>query len=452
MYNNKVVFWMIAQLIKDGKFFYDHNKLNRNQMLQYSEDKFRKMLRYAVENTEFYKEFYREHGINTDDIENVPVDEIPIIDKKIVKDNFYKIVTCKLKQDEVEYAVKGDEMLPAVKNRFIVHTSGSTGEPANFIYNKRALRILEANFARLSIGGDNSIGIKDFPINSLYIAPVGSGYACTALAIFGMHEYRAKSVIINAQKPLDQWKSIIEGCSPNYLSGYPSCIKLVAQLMEKGQIRLKPKKIITGGEPLTSDMQQYFKKVFSADVIDYYGCTESILIGAGTTYYDGIYLFDDINHVEQDDIGRLIITPLYNKAFPLIRYRLNDILEGFDKNYSGELPYTHIDKVVGRKEDLMWFINEDGQKDFLHPLFLDDLNVNGIINYQFVQNDAQSFDLRCVPYNNSKEKMQKEIVRQLDYFLKNKRMRNVKYDIEFVDYIPADKKTGKTKLVVKNES
>lgn len=343
-------------------------------------------------------------------------------------------------------------MLPAIKNRFIVHTSGSTGEPTNFIYNKKALRILEANFARLSIGGQNDIGIKDFPIDSLYIAPVGSGYACTALAIFGMHEYRTKSVIINAQTPLSKWKSIIEGCNPNYLSGYPSCIKLVAELMEKGEIQLKPKKIITGGEPLTSELQQYFKNIFSADIIDYYGCTESILIGAGTTYYNGIYLFDDINYVEKDEIGRLIITPLYNKAFPLIRYRLNDIVDGFNKDYEGELPYTHINKVIGRKEDLMWFVNENGEKDFLHPLFLDDLNVNGIINYQFVQNNLQSFELKCVSNESFKDKMEKEIISQMDYFLKNKKMRNVKYNIDFVDYIPADKKTGKTKLVIKNIS
>lgn len=443
---------MIAQLIKDGKFFYDHNKLCREEILKYSEYKFRKMLRFAIENTVFYKKFYLSRGINPDNMENIPIDEIPIIDKKIVKDNFYDIVTKKIKPEEIENAVNSEDMLPAIKNSFIVHTSGSTGEPTNFIYNKKALRILEANFARLSIGGQNNIGIKDFPIDSLYIAPVGSGYACTALAIFGMHEYRTKSVIINAQTPLSKWKSIIEGCNPNYLSGYPSCIKLVAELIEKGEIHLKPKKIITGGEPLTSELQQYFKKIFSADIIDYYGCTESILIGAGTTYYNGIYLFDDINYVEKDEIGRLIITPLYNKAFPLIRYRLNDIVDGFNKDYEGELPYTHINKVIGRKEDLMWFVNENGEKDFLHPLFLDDLNVNGIINYQFVQNNLQSFELKCVSNESFREKMQKEIISQMDYFPKNKKMRNVKYNIDFVDYIPADKKTGKTKLVIKNIS
>ena len=36
-------------------------------------------------------------------------------------------------------------------------------------------------------------------------------------------------------------------------------------------------------------------ELFGGDVINYYGCTESILIGAGASWYDGIYLFDDLN-------------------------------------------------------------------------------------------------------------------------------------------------------------
>ncbi|EGD50376.1 hypothetical protein TheetDRAFT_2811 [Thermoanaerobacter ethanolicus JW 200] len=42
--------------------------------------------------------------------------------------------------------------------------------------------------------------------------------------------------------------------------------------------------------------------------------------------------------------------------------------------------YTYIKRVIGREEEIMWFKNENGDKDFLHPLFIDDLDVEGIKN------------------------------------------------------------------------
>ncbi|MFD3155297.1 AMP-binding protein [Haloimpatiens sp. FM7330] len=440
---------MIAQLIKDGTKYYKHNKWTKQHIINYSEKKFRCILKYAYKNSAFYKNFYLWKGIKYTDLDNIPINEIPTINKSQIKKNFYKIATKPITEEKINKALNSGDLLPKIDTRYIVHTSGSTGIPTNFLYDEHALNALEANFTRLSVGGDNSLSLKDFPIKSLYIAPVGSGYACTALAIFGMKKYHCKSVIINAQTPLNEWKTIINNYNPCYLSGYPSCLNLVASLVKKGEISISPKKIITGGEPLNRETAFYYKEIFKSDVIDYYGCTESICIGAGTTYYDGLYLFDDLNYIEKDDKNRLIITPLYNKAFPLIRYQLTDVVQGFNKNYSRQYPYTHIDKIIGRDEELMWFINENNENDFLHPLFLDDLNVKGIIKYQFKQIGKTYFELKCINSDINEKIQEQEIRNQIDVFLKNKNMRNVKYCIRFIKNIPRDKKTGKTKLVVK---
>lgn len=442
---------MIWELIKYGKELCKHDKLTREAVLEYSEVQFRKIIKYAYNNSKFYKNYYKANGIKYDDLDGIPIEQIPSIDKKMVRENFYDISVKEVNPCKVQEALKSQDLLPRVENYYLVHTSGSTGIPTNFMYSKKALMILESNFVRLSITGDNPVGIKDLPVKSLYIAPVGSGYACTALAIFGMQKYHCKSVVINAQKPLNEWIEIIKDYKPSYLSGYPSCINLVASLQEKGEINISPKKIITGGEPLSEELASYYKKVFNADIIDYYGCTESIFIGAGTTYYDGIYLYDDLNYLEVDDNNKLIITPLYNKEFPLIRYKLSDVVDGFNKEGYGNLPYTHINKVMGRSEELMWFINEDGKKDFLHPLFLDDLNVNGITKFQFVQKSKRFFKIKCVTVSyEDKQKQEENIRKQINIFLKNKKMRNLKYEIDFVKDIPVNKVTGKCKMVIKD--
>ncbi|WP_236612137.1 WWE domain-containing protein [Caldanaerobacter subterraneus] len=97
---------------------------------------------------------------------------------------------------------------------------------------------------------------------------------------------------------------------------------------------------------------------------------------------------------------------------------------------------------------MMWFKNENGDKDFLHPLFIDDLDVEGIKEYQFIKTSDESFVLNCVKLPHASGDIEEEIKRQLDQFLSKKKLRNVKYDIHFKDMLQIDRKTGKVKMVI----
>lgn len=436
---------MLFDIVKQGRFYYENDKKSRDEILKISLNSFRNIVKYAYIKSPFYKEFYSSYNIKYEDLDEISPDDIPIIDKKAVKENFFKIPTRIIDKDRYKKALESKDMLPSFSHIYIVHTSGSTGVPCPFLYSKNALISLESNFARLTLIGENKLSLNDLPIKSLYIAPVGSGYACTALALFGMKQYHCKNILIDAKVPLQDWKDKIKDYNPLYLSGYPSCIYLIAKLQQKGEIDIKPKKIITGGEPLSREYIKYFKDTFDADIVDYYGCTESLLIGAGGSSYQGIYLFDDINYIQTDEKNRLIITPFYNRLFPLIRYRTNDIAENLIDSGYGNLPYTHIDRILGREEDLMWFINESGKEDFLHPLFLDDLSVEGLVKYQFIKTSDYSFTLNCILKDKS---IENEIKKQLHAFLSCKNMNNIKFKITPVKDLIRDEKSGKVKLII----
>ncbi|MEQ2129483.1 AMP-binding protein [Caldanaerobacter subterraneus KAk] len=438
---------MIKMFLK-GFELLSHNKWSRERVLKYSERKMREIVKYAYNSSRFYKKFYTEHGIKEKDLDVIPIEELPMIDKDLVRDNFFEIITGNISMKDIENAIKSDELMVKVGKYILVHTSGSTGKPCNFLYDEEGLDTIEANMVRISVGGKNSIELKDFPIKVLYIAAVGSGYAATTLAMSGIKKYKAKSIVVDIKEPIDTWKGKIESFKPVYVAGYPSCVKILADMKEKGEIDIKPKKVITGGEPLNKEVKEYLASVFDADIIDYYGCTESIFLGMGSSWYEGMYLMDDMNYVEVDELSRLIITPLYNKAFPLIRYRLKDVVEGFDKFHKGVLPYTYIKRVVGREEEMMWFKNEKRGSDFLHPLFIDDLDVQGLKEYQFIKTSEESFVLNCVKFDDYSSDIEKQIRRQIDEFLMKKRLRNVRYEIRFVKELQIDKKTGKAKMVI----
>ncbi|QSZ27949.1 phenylacetate--CoA ligase family protein [Aceticella autotrophica] len=438
----------MIKVMMEGFKLYNHNKWCREKIMQYSSKRMREMIKYAYTFSNFYKTLYKGTGIKYEKLDNIPIKELPVIDKEVVRNNFFDIVTDSISQREIEKAMKNNELMVRIGIYILVHTSGSTGKPCNFLYDIDALDMIEANMVRISLGGKKEIGWSDFPIKVLYIASVGSGYASTVVALNGIKKYRAKSMVINVADPIDTWKDKTKNFNPNYLAGYPSCVKILADMQQRGEINIKPKKIITGGEPLKKEVSSYLSSVFDADVIDYYGCTESIFLGIGTSWYEGMYLMDDMNYVEVDEFGRLIITPLHNKIFPLIRYRLNDVVEGFDREYKGPLPYTHIKRVIGREEEMMWFKNENGDKDFLHPLFIDDLEVHGIKEYQFIKTGDESFILNCVKLPHTNGNVEEEIKRQLDQFLSKKKLRNVKYKIHFKEMLQNDIKTGKVKMVI----
>lgn len=435
-----------------------HNRWSRDKIEAYAKARFRKVVEHAFYNSRFYREFYRGLGISHDDLAYLEPSDLPVIDKDVVRANFEDISTVKQlpiglrsqieEQGERQDAQEGG-LIVRLGGYTLVHTSGSTGKPCNFLYSDSAITQVEANMVRLSLGGNNRIGIRDFPIRTLFVASVGRGYASTALALNGIRKYHSKSLILNVQDPIESWPKKIQEFNPNYLAGYPSCIQLVADMQAKGSIRIRPKKVITGGEPLTSERARYFQEVFGSDVIDYYACTESLALGAGASWYDGIYLFDDMNYCEVDELGRLIITVLYNDAFPLIRYRLDDVVLGFSRGAVGPLPYTRIDKVLGRSEEMMWFRNPSGKWDFLHPLFIDDLNVPGIKEFQFVQVDEFSFRLRIVPEPGTNgESLAEKAREQVNGFLARKNLSNIKFSVDLTDALDVDKVSGKVKLVV----
>ena len=92
-----------------------------------------------------------------------------------------------------------------------------------FLYGENALAIVEANFVRLSnLGGKNRIRWKDFPIQNIHAASVGTGYASSLLLTSGLAKYHAQCILLKASDPLDKWVETIGHMQPNYISGYRS--------------------------------------------------------------------------------------------------------------------------------------------------------------------------------------------------------------------------------------
>ena len=146
----------------------------------------------------------------------------------------------------------------------------------------------------------------------------------------------------------------------------------------------------------------------------------------------------------------MYITSLYNFTQPLIRYELSDHLVRDERK--GRYPFSRIKNLTGRNEDLMWFADEQGNREFLHPLAVEGFCMEGMLDYQFIQNSKTSFELHIEVLDKAfQNTIQSEMSTALRKLLNEKKLNYVQFIIRFVKEILPDRRTGKKLLIVRQE-
>jgi phenylacetate-coenzyme A ligase PaaK-like adenylate-forming protein len=175
-------------------------------------------------------------------------------------------------------------------------------------------------------------------------------------------------------------------------------------------------------------------------------------MGVGKDSLKGLYLMEDTLYFETFS-DHTLITNLFNKTLPLIRYKSNDILEKIEDTLNS-YPFSKIENVVGRREMSPVFVNNLGQEDFISPHMVVEIFVKGLSAFQLVLESNQSFHFKVQYEKNlsDSEKMicQEELRDKLQSILNQKKMTNVQFEIQEVDQLWVDPKTGKFRLIIKN--
>src|SRR5262245_51057944 len=136
---------------------------------------------------------------------------------------------------------------------------------------------------------------------------------------------------------------------------------------------------MTAGEITTAADMAYLAETFGCQVVNSYGCSEHLGLGASPPDSDRIVIYDDDLVLELND-DHTLVTNLFNYTLPLIRYRMADTLLPVA---SGEhAPYLVIENIVGRNELLPRFKNRDGVEDFVSPHTVNEVFVAGVTRFQ----------------------------------------------------------------------
>ena len=283
-------------------------------------------------------------------------------------------------------------------------TSGSTGVPITFKRNAAAdvasLAFTERLYRWWSVDGSKSLAL---------IAPDRAGQAKPpeGQTTLGWHSSNPNGQrhVIGLETDTDTHLNWLVARRPNYLGTYPAILKELARSARKRGIELKPALLFSFATVLDEETRELCKAAFGAEIADTYGTQETGHIAAQCRACGEYHLSVEASVIEilrsdgspaaPGEIGRVVVTPLYNFAMPMIRYDLGDMAEVGTARPACGRGLPTLRRILGRYRNM--FRYRDGTTawpvsakfnltDFIAPK-----------QFQVVQTDFEAIEIRYVP-------------------------------------------------------
>lgn len=425
-----------------------NERLSRSQLEARKLQKFRRLVAHAARHSPYYSQLIKERGIA---IKNCTPADFPILTKTKLMANFDRIVTDRRVSRKALERFLSHSIDPNKRflDKFqVVHTSGSSGEIGYFVY---SLKDWAHAMAQLLRATPSSRLLRKTKVAEFFAT--GGHYGGASMAKHwcrGHSKYFLDLLLLEINSPLNNIVDQLNKFQPHILGGYNTALKLLAQKQSEGVLHIAPESIVTGGEPVSAADLVQLKHAFGGAVYNDYASSEHLLMGVMGPHDVIMTLYDDDLIYEPYD-DHLVVTNLFNFTLPLIRYRMSDVIRVVP-NGSSNLPYLTIESLVGRTETMPIFINEDGLTDFISPFTIIEIFVAGVQRFQMHLLGPESFSFAvCLnPMLTSAQRTTSllEVEQRLRSILEQKRMRNVKFQVELVEELPLNAKSRKFELIV----
>ncbi|SHM88859.1 phenylacetate-CoA ligase [Flavobacterium xinjiangense] len=320
----------------------------------------------------------------------------------------------------------------SIKNSYINKTSGSSGDPFIFAKDKYSHAMTWAsNIYRF--------GWYGIDFNSSYQAR----FYGIPMDFIGNKKERFKDLLSNRFRfsIFDLSDDVLEGFLKHfrtkkfdYINGYTSSIVLFAKFLQKRNIILSAicptlKVCMVTSEMLFEDDKILLEKQFGIPIVNEYGASELDLIAFQSRSFGTdvewlvnsetlfVEILDDNNQVVPNGTsGRIVITSLFNKAHPFIRYDIGDIGILDEKS---TLKKPILQKLIGRTNDVA--ILPSGKKSpgltfyYVTKSFIeDDGNVKEFI---IKQTKIDSFEIEYVSETNLNLAQIQKIKKAIELYL-----------------------------------
>jgi phenylacetate-CoA ligase len=357
--------------------------LSHAELEEWQLGKLQSLIAYAYEHVPFYRERFKQHGINPQDIQSLKdFSAIPYLTKEDINANIEDLIS------------------PEIKQVYWNETGGSTGQPMRFL--------VEDSFWRWNVAhefrGRHWFGVhegdkvawvwgalRDMPDWHWRSRLKAKVMRHRYLNAFGMTEGNMHSFA----QMLVKWK-------PKMIRAYSSALELFARFIKDEAITgIQPKLIETTAETVTRPQRQLFEEVFQCPVVDCYSAREFATIayqcpmgGRHVCETRHLELVADGEAVSPGELGEVVITSMHQFAMPFIRYKIGDMGIYEDGHCLCGRGLPVLREIVGRLHD--YLVTSDGQ--FVHGEFFAYIfrPKPQVVRYQVYQPDRHHLDVRLL--------------------------------------------------------
>ncbi len=396
------------------------NSFKNGTSIARTEEKIRRLISHAVNTTEFYREFS----------EDTPLSKLPVVNKDTFRQHYDAFLSSKYKD--------------ARDNRQM-STSGSTGTPLTMIQNKDKIDHNTAGGIFLSAAGGYYIGMKEAFIR-VWVNNVKKGKLQLLMENMIMMDSSRMD-----DEGVEKMLQVIEKKKVKCLVGYSSALEQISRYITRtgrDVSRFQVAAIIPISESMAPVLRKDLQHQFRCPVRAWYSNEENGIMGIQDaveegyhidteSYYYEILKMDSDEPADLGELGRIVITDLYNYAFPILRYDNGDTAVARKKVKNGRYK-LYLSSLYGRRSDLIY--DCDGKALTPYIITNNMWDVKGVKQFRFIQEDAGVYTLWL---NGDKEEMDVDnITGRIRPYLGEV----AKLSVEFVDEIPV-LASGKRKYI-----
>ncbi|MCD4781947.1 MAG: glycosyltransferase [Candidatus Omnitrophica bacterium] len=335
-------------------------QLENNQWLSEEElkrlqwKKLKLLIRHAYENVPYYQDLFHKLNLYPEIIKTEEdFRRIPILTRDDIQENYDRLIARNF-----------------AKNQLICKTtSGSTGVPMKFCYDRATYEWHMAGASRSDRWAGWNYGEKE-----LYVwgQPPFQRSRFQRLKEDVHHAILRRKIINTFSLSTQNLKEKIEEINrfkPKVIIGYTNSVYILARAVKQLDIPChRPRGIIVSAEKLFPFQRAAIEEAFGTKVYDRYGCQEVMLIAMECEQHYGMHMNIDNLYIEvlkdqkpsaPGQVGDVVLTDLRNHAFPLIRYKNNDLATLSDRQCSCGRGFPLFERVEGRTIDTI--VTEDGR-------------------------------------------------------------------------------------------
>ncbi|NHQ81403.1 CoF synthetase [Chromobacterium vaccinii] len=286
----------------------------------------------------------------------LPFAQWPQMDKASMLKHFDDMNTAGLKLDDVMDAAlraeRSRDFSPTLNGHTVGLSSGTSGQRGAFVVSKGE----QARWAGIMLAKALPDGLLAGEKVALFLRANSNLYGAVRSRWLTFRFF-------DLFQPLDRHLQSLDAYAPTILLAPAQVLRALALAQLDGRLRLSPKRTYSIAEVLEPQDRAVIEQAFGC-VHEIYQATEGFL--ASSCEYGTLHLNEEYIHVEPEWLDEErrrfapVITDFSRHTQPIVRYRLNDVLQARAEPCPCGRAAMALDAVEGRCDDMLRLPGRDG--------------------------------------------------------------------------------------------